>query len=161
MDALRSLGRILAMVVLLVLLTFSISWYSSGGWHCLTPSAKLLGQTRHVRDSVFATLDGEDAFHVFVCGYPAQLGLLDAFARMGASAIPVLRRHLTSERRELTIASILQVLDEMQFTRTYNVRADSALLGSAHRAVARIENPMYYARAAAALRRIESGPPPR
>jgi hypothetical protein len=150
-------GRGLAIVILLALLYLSVGWYvRGGGWHCLTPQAKLLAWAPESRDSAFATLGPEEAYHVYMCRYPPQIGLEMPFARMGAAAIPVLRRHLDGDEHGRPVAAILSVLEEMQRLGSYDVRADTGLLGSARQALSRINDPWYHEMGARAMQGIET-----
>ena len=86
----------------------------------------------------------EDQYRVFRYGNdvvePPLLGLARPIAERGATAIPFLIRQLNAEPDDTTVRDLLLILQEMMFSKSYDVKANAVLMGTLDTRVAAMKD---------------------
>jgi hypothetical protein len=92
----------------------------------------------------FRSLDLDKQYAVYICGnrviHPPALYLAETFAREGAVAVPFLKQKLLATKKDTTVRHIIDVFNQMQYFKTYDVAADTDLMSAIVTRAEKIDN---------------------
>lgn len=122
----------LRMVALAFVLTAGCSWFNPDYYSANESTRDFFRLPTAEQRERFRALDLEHQYELLVFGidaiHPPAAYLATEFAEQGEVIVPLLKKKLASEQRELAVRDIAWVLSEMDGLKIYRVSQDAELM---------------------------------